>query len=81
MKDVINIGLIGFGVVGSGAVKILRDNEGNISRKVGSRLEIKRIADLDITTPRPVEVDKAILTTNASDIIDDPEIDIATASQ
>ena len=76
MKDVINIGLIGFGVVGSGAVKILRDNEGNISRKVGSRLEIKRIADLDITTPRPVEVDKAILTTNASDIIDDPEIDI-----
>ena len=76
MKDVINIGLIGFGVVGSGAVKILRDNQGNIARKVGSRLELKRIADLDITTPRPVEVDKAILTTDASAIIDDPEIDI-----
>ena len=76
MKDVINIGIIGFGIVGSGAVKILVDNGKAISRKVGSNLRIKRICDLDITTPRPVAVDKGILTTNADDIINDPEIDI-----
>ena len=76
MKDVINIGLIGFGVVGSGAVRILQENADEIARKVGSRLVIKRIADLDITTPRQVSVGPSILTMNADDVIDDPEIDI-----
>lgn len=76
MKDVINIGVIGFGVVGAGAVRILYENSESIARKAGSRLAITRIADLDITTPRPVSVDPAILTTNANEIIDDPDIDI-----
>ena len=76
MKDVINIGVIGFGIVGAGAVRILVDNGEAMSRKVGSTLRIKRICDLDITTPRPVNIDKRILTTNADEIIDDPDIDI-----
>ena len=76
MKKDIRIGVIGFGIVGSGAVKILIEHADSIARKVGSRLIVKRIADLDITTPRPVEIDKSILTTNADLIIDDPEIDI-----
>jgi homoserine dehydrogenase len=33
-----------------------------------------RIADLDITTPRPVTVDPALLTTDANAILDDPAI-------
>ncbi|MHB9038120.1 MAG: homoserine dehydrogenase, partial [Armatimonadota bacterium] len=76
MKDIINIGVIGFGIVGAGAVKILVDNQASIDRKVGAKLRVKRIADLDITTPRPVDIDKSILTTDANDIINDPEIDI-----
>ena len=76
MKDVIKIGIIGFGTVGSGAIKLLTENGDSIARKVGSRLVIKRIADLDITTPRPVAVDSSLLTTNAEEILNDPEIDI-----
>ena len=76
MKDTINIGIIGFGTVGAGAVAILTQNSASIQRKVGSALRIKKIADLDITTPRPISVDPSILTTNADDVIDDPEIDI-----
>ena len=76
MKDIINIGLIGFGKVGSGAAKLLIENRDSIAGKVGSRLHIKRIADLDITTPRRIEVDRSILTTDANEIINDPEIDI-----
>ncbi|MDH7600795.1 MAG: homoserine dehydrogenase [Armatimonadota bacterium] len=76
MKDVINIGIIGFGTVGVGAVKLLLENADSIARKVGSRLVIKRVADLDIASPRPVAVDPSLLTTNAYDVLDDPEIDI-----
>ena len=76
MKETINIGLIGYGIVGSGAVKILIENEDAIARKVGSRLVVKRIADLDITTPRPFAVDPSVLTTDVSSLLDDHDIDI-----
>lgn len=76
MKYAINVGIIGFGVVGSGAVKILVDNCESIALRVGLPVRVKKIADLDITTPRPVKVDPAILTTNVRDILDDPEIDV-----
>jgi len=76
LKDVINVGLIGFGTVGAGAVRILAQNAESIARKVGSKIVVKRIADLDITTPRPVHVDPSVLTTNAAEILDDPSIDI-----
>ena len=76
MKDTINIGVIGFGIVGAGAVAILTTNSASIERKVGVPLRIKKIADLDITTPRPVTIEPGLLTTNADEVIDDPEIDI-----
>ena len=71
---------MGFGVVGSGAVKILLENRESIARKVGSVLHIKRVADLDITTPRQVKLDPNILTTSVDEVIDDPEIDIVIES-
>lgn len=76
MEGVINIGVIGFGVVGSGAVQILAENVEAISQRIGSEVAVRRIADLDITTPRPVKVDPSILTTRADDVIEDPAIQI-----
>lgn len=76
MRDAVNIGLIGFGTVGSGAVAILLRNGDTMARKIGSRLNVKRIVDLDITTPRPVQLRESILSTNAADVLDDPDIDI-----
>ncbi|MBW2673853.1 MAG: homoserine dehydrogenase [Deltaproteobacteria bacterium] len=74
-KD-ISIGLIGFGTIGSGVVKLLQDNEELIRKRLGARLVIRKIADIDITTPRPVKVDRAILTTDVQEILNDPEISI-----
>ncbi|MBW1711053.1 MAG: homoserine dehydrogenase [Deltaproteobacteria bacterium] len=72
----INIGLIGWGTVGSGVVKILLEDQALIQKKLERRLILKRIADLDLESPRPIQVDSSILTTNAEDIIKDPEIEI-----
>jgi homoserine dehydrogenase len=47
-----------------------------LSRKVGARIVLKRIADLDITTPRIAGVDQNLLTTDAGAILTDPDIDI-----
>ena len=75
MKD-INIGLIGFGTIGTGVVKLLKQNEELITKKLGARLVLKKIADIDITTPRGVKVGKNILTTDAREIINDKDIPI-----
>lgn len=72
----INIGLIGFGTIGCGVVKLLQDNEYLIEKKLGAKLTIKKIADLDITTPRSVKINKHILTTDVREILLDNDIDI-----
>ncbi len=72
----INIGLVGFGTVGTGVVKLLKGQAPLLQRRLAARLRLKRIADLDLTKPRDVEVDPKILTTDAREIIEDPAIDI-----
>lgn len=72
----INLGLIGLGTIGTGVVKVLRENSALIEKRIGVSLIIKRIADLDIKRDRGVPIDKSILTTDAKKIINDDEIDI-----
>lgn len=76
MKSQINIGIVGLGTVGTGTLKILLENKAEITRKVGSRLEVTKIADLDTTTERPVQFDKSILTNDVASVLEDPHIDI-----
>jgi homoserine dehydrogenase len=75
MKE-IKVGLIGFGTVGSGVGKILQRNSKLIEKRMGARLILKRIADIDLETDRGVKVNPGVLTRKAEDIIQDPEIDI-----
>ncbi len=75
MND-IQVGLIGFGNIGAGVVRLLRENADVIRSKVGTGIVLKRIADLDITSDRGVVVDSGLLTTNVDDIFNDPEISV-----
>jgi homoserine dehydrogenase len=72
----IYIGLIGFGNVGCGVVKILRDRKRFLAEKIGTEIVIKKICDKDITTKRSVAVPRELLTTDISQIVNDPQIDI-----
>ena len=72
----VKIGIIGFGVVGSGVVKVLQKNSAEIEKRVGKKIEIAAIADLDLKADRGVEVDREILTTDGFAVCANPEIDI-----
>lgn len=74
--ETIEIGLLGLGVVGSGAVRTLEENRDAIERKVGARVRIKRIAVRDTQKPRLVDVDPALLTDDVGAVLDDPGIRI-----
>ncbi|TYP00266.1 homoserine dehydrogenase [Geothermobacter ehrlichii] len=75
MKE-IKVGLLGFGTIGTGVVKLLQNNGELLAERLGCRLRLVRIADLDISSDRGVRVDAGILTSDAMSILDDPEIDV-----
>jgi homoserine dehydrogenase len=69
-KKAINVGLIGYGTVGKGVVKILEENKRIVFRKIGKPIKIKSVCDLN-------PIDKTELyVKNFRDIVKDPEIDL-----
>ena len=56
MNEVVNIGLIGFGTIGSGVVETLNKNLDLLEKKVNKKVRLKKIVDLDIITDRGVEI-------------------------
>lgn len=72
----VNIGIIGFGTVGAGVAEAILKNGSLIAKRVGFTPVLKKIADLDITTDRGVELPAGILTTDAGAVADDPAIHI-----
>lgn len=76
MKKFISIGMIGFGTIGTGVVRLLKENESLIAGRLGAEIHLRKIADLDIDRSREVTVERKLLTNDAAQILNDPEIDI-----
>src|SRR2546421_538270 len=64
MKQKVTVGMIGLGTVGTGALRILRDNADLIRHRVGVPIEVTRIAVRDLTRDRGLNVPAAILAAN-----------------
>lgn len=75
MRD-INVGLLGCGTVGTGVVKILMENRDLIGSRLGTTLNLKYVADIDIKRDRGIRFDDGVLITDAHKVVDDPDIDI-----
>jgi len=73
---IVKIGLMGWGTVGCGVVRALRENAGVIRDRLGAELELAKVADLDLETERPEPVARELLTRRAEDVLEDPDIDI-----
>jgi homoserine dehydrogenase len=72
----VRVGLIGFGTIGTGVLKVLRAHRADIARRVGRPIDVVAIADLDTTTDRGIPVAPARLGNDARALIDDPSIAI-----
>lgn len=72
----VGVGLIGFGTIGTGVVKVLRDNASVIAERLGFPLELVRIADLDLKTDRGVDLRGIEFDADASALIADPRVEI-----
>jgi len=72
----INVGLIGFGTIGTGVARVLLDNADVIRRRIGCDVVLKRIADCDIKRDRGVALAEGVLVDDADIVLDDPDISI-----
>jgi homoserine dehydrogenase len=72
------VGIIGYGKIGTGTYKTLLDNQDSIDRQVGRPVRVKRLVDVDWSSPRPVPIDipSEMKATDADEVLTDPEIAI-----
>lgn len=74
--EIISVGLLGLGTVGSGVVQIIENHQDKLVHQVGCPVKVKTILVQDIEKERTVHTGDAKLTTNIDDILQDPEIDV-----
>ncbi len=72
----IGVGLIGFGTIGKGVVKVLAQNAGVIEQRLGFPLRMVAIADLDTETDRGVDLSGIRFDSDAEGLIAAPDVDI-----
>ena len=70
-KQVINLGIVGFGTVGTGVVKVLKNSASLLEKRTGTRFVIKRIVDIDIKKRRDIRIPSKLLSTKVSNILND----------
>ncbi len=75
MKD-INIGILGCGIVGTGVAKLLMESHALLKSRIGVGLNLKYVADLDTHTPRGITFKEGVFISDASRVLNDPDIDI-----
>jgi homoserine dehydrogenase len=72
----IKIGIIGFGTVGTAVVRLLQENGWLLRERLGLELQVKKIADLDISSDRGLGLPPGTLTSSAAEVIQDPEVQV-----
>lgn len=75
MKE-IQVGMLGFGTVGSGVVRLIRENASIIQEKLGAKLNLKRIAVRDTKKDRGIPLEPGVLTDDFQSVLSDPGISI-----
>jgi len=78
--ELINVGIIGLGYIGSGVFKLIESQRLYIAQKTGKSIKVKRVADKDIKQRakkfQPELRKDIIFSDKPEDIINDPGIDI-----
>lgn len=72
----LRVGLLGCGNVGAAVVRLLNAHADDIARRAGCRLEIARVAVRDPAKVRDVPLDASRLTADATEVVEDPGVDI-----
>jgi len=69
----INVAILGYGVIGSGVYRVINDNQNIVAANAGQEVRVKHVLDLREFPGMPIE---DILTHDFNDILNDDSVDI-----
>ncbi len=76
MKRTVNLGIIGLGNIGCGVAALFEKNKNLINERLGVQVHLAKAADISESCRKKSGLAKEILTEDARQIINDPQIDI-----
>lgn len=75
-KQNIKLGLMGFGTVGTGVVRIISAHQDDLQKQTGLGIEITKILVQDAEKSRNIAAMENLLTTEPAELLDDPDIEV-----
>ncbi|MDP3938264.1 MAG: homoserine dehydrogenase [Deltaproteobacteria bacterium] len=72
----VGIGLVGFGTIGRGVVRLLQENASLIGDRTGAPLVLRHVADVDTARDRGVALEAGVLVADYRGLLEDDEIQI-----
>lgn len=76
MSQPVRVGVLGCGNVGGPLIELLQRDGDEIEARTGIRLEITAVAVRSATRERTVTLPDGVLTTDASGVVGDPDVDV-----
>ncbi len=76
MSEPLKVALLGCGVVGSQVIRLLHEQGDDLAARIGAPLELAGVAVRRLARKRDVEVDPALLTTDAESLVTRDDVDI-----
>jgi len=72
----LNVGVLGFGTVGTGVYQVLTRNQEEIQRRAGRGIQLKTVSRRDVAKAQAIVGDRVAVTADPFEIVRDPDIDI-----
>ncbi|MEZ5373337.1 MAG: homoserine dehydrogenase [Microthrixaceae bacterium] len=72
----VTLGVLGAGNVGAALIELISEHGDDIEARTGLRLRVGRVAVRSISKDRGIELDPAIVTTDSSAVVSDPDVDV-----
>lgn len=70
----VNVAVLGAGTVGSQVIRLIQEEGGDLAARAGADLNIQSVVVRNVSAPRDVEIDPALLTTDTNQAIDDADL-------
>ena len=75
-RDAVGVGLLGAGVVGTGVATAIAEKRSHLTDMIGCPVNLKGVLVRDSAKPRAAAVPKGLITTDAEDILTNPDVDV-----
>lgn len=75
-KELVRVGLLGFGTVGTGVHKLIKGHQEDLMQQTGCEIEVTKILIKNSDKERDLKIPEGLLTYDPWDIIKDPSIDV-----